>query len=98
MASDAMQDLVAEMARLQAENAALRRAAESALRFKVSDKGAVSVYGLNRMPTTLYAEQWERVLGERDALLAFIEDNRARLRPPRAAEGGGASAPAEGAQ
>ena len=28
--------------------------------FKVSVKGAVSVYGLQRMPVTLYAEQWER--------------------------------------
>jgi hypothetical protein len=26
---------------------------------KVSQKGAVSVYGLQRMPVTLYAEQWE---------------------------------------
>jgi len=33
----------------------------------VSEKGAVSVYGLQRMPVTLYAEQWER-------LLAFAED------------------------
>ena len=28
---------------------------------KVSEKGAVSVYGLQRMPVTLYVEQWERL-------------------------------------
>ncbi|RMF87619.1 MAG: hypothetical protein D6741_20330, partial [Planctomycetota bacterium] len=33
---------------------------------KVSQKGAVSVYGLQRMPVTLYADQWERLLGFAD--------------------------------
>ena len=33
-----------------------------ALRFKVSEKGAVSVYGLGRFPVTLYLEQWENLL------------------------------------
>lgn len=36
-----------------------------ALTWKVSKKGAVSVYGLNsRMPVTLYAGQWERLAKE----------------------------------
>ena len=29
---------------------------------RVSPKGAISVYGLQRMPVTLYVEQWERLL------------------------------------
>jgi hypothetical protein len=29
---------------------------------RVSQKGALSVYGLGRFPVTLYAEQWERLL------------------------------------
>ena len=29
---------------------------------KVSEKGALSVYGLQRMPVTLYVEQWNRLL------------------------------------
>jgi hypothetical protein len=33
--------------------------------FKVSVKGAISAYGLQRMPVTLYVEQWERILGKR---------------------------------
>jgi hypothetical protein len=31
---------------------------------KVSGKGAISLYGYQRMPVTLYAEQWERLLGD----------------------------------
>ena len=32
------------------------------LNCRVSQKGAISVYGLQRMPVTLYVEQWERLL------------------------------------
>jgi hypothetical protein len=47
--------------------------------FKVSPKGAVSVYGLQRWPTTLYAGQWLALLAEAPALAGFIEANRAKL-------------------
>lgn len=40
---------------------------------KVSAKGAVSVYGLARFPTTLYASQWRRLFGFREQLEAFLE-------------------------
>ena len=29
---------------------------------KVSEKGAVSIYGMGRFPVTLYKEQWLRLL------------------------------------
>lgn len=47
---------------------------------KVSEKGAVSVYGLQRMPVTLYLEQWERLLNFADDIRAFIKDNESRLK------------------
>ena len=47
---------------------------------KVSEKGAVSVYGLQRMPVTLYLEQWERLLDFSDDLRGFIKDNESRLK------------------
>ena len=47
---------------------------------KVSEKGGVSVYGLQRMPVTLYLEQWERLLGFADEIKAFIKENDARLK------------------
>ena len=34
------------------------------LTYKVSEKGAVSVYGMGRFPVTLYVEQWERLDAE----------------------------------
>ena len=46
---------------------------------KVSQKGAVSVYGLQRMPVTLYAEQWERLLQFGEEIRKFIEANDAQL-------------------
>jgi hypothetical protein len=46
---------------------------------KVSPKRALSVYGLQRMPVTLYAEQWERLLDFSDDIRGFIRDNNAQL-------------------
>jgi hypothetical protein len=51
-----------------------------ALRFKVSEEGAVSVYGLGRFPVTLYLEQRENLLSHTDELRQFIESNRAHLK------------------
>src|SRR5262245_39170265 len=40
---------------------------------KVSEKGAVSVYGLQRMPVTLYVEQWNRLLEFSEDLKRFLK-------------------------
>ncbi len=48
--------------------------------FKVSEKGAVSVYGLGRFPVTLYYEQWVRLLESSDALRQFMEENKSSLK------------------
>ncbi len=71
----------AELDRAKAELAAAQHAAAVTARvsFKVSEKGAVSVYGLGRWPTTLYAGQWDRLLSQADTLRSFIADNRPRL-------------------
>jgi hypothetical protein len=51
------------------------------IKFKVSEKGGVSVYGLNaRFPVTLYGDQWERLIAKTDDLKAFIETNRGSLK------------------
>jgi hypothetical protein len=41
-----------------------RLAKDSKISFKVSEKGAVSVYGLGRFPVTLYFEQWDTLLSQ----------------------------------
>lgn len=46
---------------------------------RVAEKGGLSVYGLQRMPITLYAEQWINVLDLKDEILAFIEKERTKL-------------------
>jgi hypothetical protein len=47
---------------------------------KVSEKGAVSVYGLGRFPVTLYQEQWEKLLSMADEIKAFIAENKDKLK------------------
>jgi hypothetical protein len=47
---------------------------------KVSQKGALSVYGLQRMPVTLYVEQWERLLDFSDNIREFIKENNSELK------------------
>jgi hypothetical protein len=49
------------------------------LTLKVSDKGAVSVYGMGRWPVTLYGSQWERLLDAADAIRAFLKVNASAL-------------------
>jgi hypothetical protein len=74
-------ELQAEIERLKAENAALKKPpARGQLSLKVSEKGAVSVYGLGRFPVTLYREQWEKLLGFGDEIRRFIEQNDADLK------------------
>ena len=46
---------------------------------KVSQKGAISVYGLQRMPVTLYVEQWERLLNFADDIREFARDHEGEL-------------------
>jgi hypothetical protein len=47
---------------------------------KVSEKGAVSVYGLGRFPVTLYQEQWNKLLSMADEIKQFIADNQDKLK------------------
>jgi hypothetical protein len=57
-----------------------RLAKGGSVRFKVSEKGAVSVYGLGRFPVTLYFEQWERLLSNIEELRSFIDANKSKLK------------------
>ena len=74
------EDVQAELARLRAENEALKARRSGNISMKVSEKGAVSVYGLGRFPVTLYQEQWTKLLAAADEIKAFIEHNRAQLK------------------
>ena len=79
-------DIQAELERLRAENESLKagRAAKGAISLKVSEKGAVSLYGLGRFPVTLYKEQWERLLQQSEQIRSFIADNEDKLKKKEA--------------
>lgn len=66
---------VDEASQLLAENEQKR----GSLYCKVSQKGALSVYGLQRMPVTLYVEQWERLLDFADEIRSFAEEHKSEL-------------------
>lgn len=74
--------IMAENERLKAELEALKKSQQQkgTISLKVSEKGAVSVYGLGRFPITLYKEQWERLLERGDDIRQFIQDNDSRLK------------------
>lgn len=78
-----VQELLARVAELETKNATLeQRAKTNGLKMKVSQKGAVSVYGMGRFPVTLYADQWKRIdeeLIQSGDMDNFIDENRANL-------------------
>ena len=73
--------LLAEIQALRQANEVLRVKASKGneLTFKVSAKGAVSVYGMGKWPVTLYGEQWSRLLARADDIRAFCDANRSAL-------------------
>lgn len=77
MAEPSKEELLARIAELEEQ---LQTRKPGHLEFKVSDKGAVSVYGLGRFPVTLYYEQWNRLLDHAHELRSFLENNKAKLK------------------
>ena len=74
------EDLQAELERLKAENEALKASAKKGIRLQVSQKGAVSLYGIRRFPITFYADEWEIVLAQSDDIRAFIAEHQDELK------------------
>lgn len=57
----------------------LANASRTKLTLKVSEKGALSCYGMGRWPVTLYKSQWLRLLDEADAIRNFIKAHNSVL-------------------
>jgi hypothetical protein len=74
------EELKMEIEKLRAENLALKKSVSREVSLRVSEKGAVSLYGLGRFPVTLYKEQWLRVLDMAEDIRAFILRNDAQLK------------------
>jgi hypothetical protein len=69
------EEMKAELEKLRAENDQLKTKSVRGLSLKVSEKGAVSLYGVGRFPVTLYKEQWTKVLGMKEEIEKFLHDN-----------------------
>ena len=72
-------DLLAQLEALKAENAKLKEAQVAKISFKVSEKGALSLYGMGRFPVTLYASQWRRLIQVLPQLEKFMAENASKL-------------------
>ena len=76
----AEENIQTELERLKAENDALKAKIAKKVSIKVSEQGAVSVYGLGRFPVTLYKEQWWKLLEMTDEIRAFIIEHETELK------------------
>jgi hypothetical protein len=76
MSEPTYEELKAKVAELERKQTRQR----GALEFRVSEKGAVSVYGMGRFPVTLYYEQWVRLLETAPQLKEFLEENKSKLK------------------
>jgi hypothetical protein len=73
LAKVAAGDIAVEEASKLLEKA--EQAQKASLYCKVSEKGALSVYGLQRMPVTLYVEQWEKLLNFAEQIRQFMHEH-----------------------
>ena len=79
--NDIVAQLMAQLAAAKEENAELKAKKVKPFTMKVSEKtGALCVYGLQRFPVTLYANQWQRIFEHVPAMKEFIADNVAILK------------------
>lgn len=66
-----IREMQAEKEAMLLELAKAKKASTGKLSLKVSEKGALSVYGMGRFPVTLYSGQWEKLLA--DSTVASIK-------------------------
>ena len=74
------EEMQAELERLRAENEGLKAKRTQETRLQVSQKGAVSLYGIRRFPITFYADEWDIVLGMADEVRTFILEHGDELK------------------
>ena len=83
MPTDQVAALLEKLRVAEEENAKLKtqlvKKQPSGLTFKVSEKGGLSVYGLNRFPVTLYKNQWLQVFEKTEEIKEFIKANEDKL-------------------
>ena len=74
------EEMQAELERLRVENETLKTKQSREMRLQVSQKGAVSLYGIRRFPITFYADEWDIILGMADEVRTFISQHDTELK------------------
>ena len=74
------EDLQQELERLRAENESLKAEKKQGVSLKVSQKGAVSLYGIRRFPVTFYQDEWDTILGMSEDIKSFIQAHQGELK------------------
>lgn len=73
------QELEQMVIALKAENDALKAKKSKALSWKVSEKGAISIYGFGRFPVTLYYDHLIKLNAAMPEIVKFAEVNKDKL-------------------
>ena len=69
-----------ERAELEALRKEKGKSGKKGLYLQVSQKGAVSLYGMGRFPVTLYKEQWLKVIAHLEVIQQFSADHDSELK------------------
>ena len=74
------EQIMAEFAKLQAKVSKAEAMAKARIKVLFNEeKGTISVVGLGRFPTSLYASQWQQLLDQKETILQCIDDNSVRI-------------------
>ena len=69
-----------ERTELEALRKEKSKTGKKGLYLQVSQKGAVSLYGMGRFPVTLYKEQWLKVIAHMEIIQQFISEHESELK------------------
>lgn len=92
---DELRELREENLRLTQELELIKAVESLGLSCRISAKGGISVYGLQKMPVTLYADQWLKLSKIMGFILWFIERNADKLREKTTDAPASATSPAQ---
>lgn len=73
------EQMQAEMERLKAETASLKKQLGRKVTVKVSAKGAVSIYGFGRFPLSIYGKNLKTLLSMKEELEQFMTNHEKEL-------------------
>jgi hypothetical protein len=80
---DSEEDLKKQIEDLKAQLESEKTKTAKSIYLKVSQKGAVSLYGIRRFPVTFYQEEWASILDMDGEIRAFIAEHANELTSKR---------------